>query len=136
VGIDRPLDQVTGTDVDSIKVDLAFILRQISSYLRIEDYREVDNFETGWSDGTPAVQFYRGPDMRVHLSGFADNAAPAFPEDVFTLPVGYRPEASMIFWIGDQEIEVGSDGKVTVNSAPSFSPGTGANLTGISFLGG
>lgn len=129
------LPRIVGDSLGALREEIASLVDALSLKLRVEDFRSVTTYETGWSDGSPAVQFYKGPMRHVFLRGFADKGAPSLPEKMFTLPEGYRPSVSTKFWIGSQEIEVQTDGSVLLNSDPSYASPPGANLAGVSFLG-
>lgn len=135
MAIEFPLPRVLAEAFDAARTELNRILDELSLRLRVEDFRTVGAYASGWSDGSPGVKFYKGPDKRVQIRGFAQKVGPTLPETIFTLPVGYRPSETVKFWIGTQEIEVQTGGNVLLNSDPGYASPPGANLTGVDFLG-
>lgn len=134
MAIESPLPFVTASDLEGLRNDIAAVLREIERLLRVEDLHAVTSYVNSWVDGSPVAQFYKGPDKRVHLIGFAEKVAPTLPEVIFNLPPGYRPGENQWFWLGVAEIEVDTNGDVSLNVFPSYASPPGVNFTGVSFL--
>ena len=92
---------------------------------------------SGWvnyGDGFAPVEYWKGPDNMVHITGLIKNGVTSEMAIIFTLPSGYRPGLKEIFTITQNNavgrIDVYDNGNVHVIKA-----GAGfTSLAGISFL--
>lgn len=84
---------------------------------------QVPAFGTGWSNiggNYAGLAYWKDPWGVVHLRGRVTGGA--FPSVIFTLPVKYRPENYLTFYVhsGGTVIEIRTDG--TVNTVTGGSP--------------
>ena len=128
-----PLPASQAEDLETLRRDLNDLIAFLEKNFRIEAENAVDSYETGWSDGTDEVEFRKDPNNRVFIRGFAAKTTPSPPEKIFTLPAGYRPGVDILYWSGEHELEVKTDGSVYYNSTVGAWGGS-TNLTGINFF--
>jgi hypothetical protein len=131
-GREFPLAPSQANSWEELRDDFNSLIVILSDHLRTEEENSVTTYETGWSDNsTDPVKFSKDSNNRVFIRGFADHAGPTPPEQIFTLPAGYRPGAKIIQWSDDHKLEVRTDGAVYFNSGTW---GGSTNLTGITFF--
>jgi hypothetical protein len=100
------------------------------------------NFGSGWSE----AGYYKDAFSRIHLRGLIHDGTMTVPVNLFTLPAGYRPSASLMFNVRASDsaenasagarIDVAANGNVTLSAIDVAGAGTGGYLSlgGISFL--
>lgn len=101
------------------------------------------NWVSGATSGYGGLRFRKYPDGKVKLTGFAKPTNFIANDPVFTLPVGYRPTANLVFSTrasgasAGQElanrIDVMSTGVVTCVSGGSANPAGWVTFDGIEF---
>ena len=91
-------------------------------------------FDNSWVDygsGYSTAGYFKDSSGMVHLEGLVKDGA--IPACIFTLPVGYRPNAVKVFSVrvsgGTGRVDVGADGCVNVAGGNN----TSLSLDGISF---